>query len=102
MADNVVSLSEYKDEEEWQRIMPMLKAMEEAFDAQPKSAAELAEEGAIEHQIKAIECCTRAKLLLLRALNDPAKGALSWHEIRLKKLLEKDRSVAAALLRAAP
>lgn len=101
MAENVVSLSEYKGEKEWQRIMPMLKAMEEAFDAQPKSAAELAEEDAIEHQLKAIECCTRAKLLLLRALNDPAKGALSWHETRMKKLLENDRSVVAAL-RAAP
>lgn len=93
----VVSLSEYKDEKEWQRIMPILKAMEEEFNAQPKSAAELAEEDAIEHQLRAIECCTRAKVLLLRTLNDPARRALSWHETRLKKLLENDKSVAAAL-----
>lgn len=67
MAENVVSLSDYKDEKEWQRIMPMLKAIEEEFAAQPKSAAELAEEDAIEQQLKAIECCTRVKVLLLKS-----------------------------------
>lgn len=101
MTENVVLLSDYKDEKEWQRIMPMLKAMEEEFDAQPKSAAELAEEDAIEQQLKVIECCTRAKVLLLRVLSDPSGGTLGPSDARLKKLLENDRSVAAAL-RAVP
>lgn len=95
-AANVVSLSDYKDEKEWQRIMPMLKDMEEAFNAQPKSVAELAEEDAIEHQLKAIECCTRAKMLLLRALSNPEKGSLVPAELKLKKLLERDNAVVAA------
>lgn len=98
---NVIDLQELKSDKEWQRILPILAEVEAIValrEATPEArAAAAAEDERIETQISAIKCCTRAKLLLLRALNNPESGRLTTSEVRLKKLLESDRAVAAAL-----
>lgn len=96
MAD-VISLADAKFEHEWQRILPILKEAEAAFDAQPITLQEQAEEAAIAAQLHAIDLCTRAKVLLLRALSNQEKGQLTTSEVRLKKLLNTDKAVIHAL-----
>lgn len=96
---NVVNLSDKRSDKEWERILPILAEVEAAFalrESTPEAQAQAAENDQIETQLSAIDCCTRAKLILLRALDNPEKGQLSQNELRLRKLLKSDRAVPAA------
>ena len=102
---NVVNLSDKRSDKEWERILPILTEVEAAFalcESTPEAQAQAAAENdRIETQLSAIDCCTRAKLILLRALDNPEKGPLSQNELRLRKLLKSDRAMLAAQAKSA-
>jgi len=90
---NIVKLSDRREQQEWQRIMPLLELLETTLNSIPPTAEELAEEDVIGTQLKALDCQARAKVLLLRTLENPEAGATSYSDTRLKKILENDPAV---------
>lgn len=93
MSKKVIDLSTIRQEREWQRIMPLLELLETTLNSTPPTAEQLAEEEIIDTQLKAIDCKTKAKLLLLRALENPEAGPLSHTDTRVKNALENDPAV---------
>jgi len=95
--NNVINLSNYKKEKEWERVGRFLEELEKELNSITPTEEDLAEDEIILNQIKAIECLAKAKVLLLRALLNPEKGNLSFNEVKLKSNLESDKSIIYCL-----
>lgn len=93
MSRNVIHLSDIREVREWQRLLPLLHQVEVALNARTSSDEQRDEDVMISNQLKAIDCITQAKLLLLRALENHEAGLISSRDAKLKYALENDPAV---------